>query len=42
MLLKEEVYFEAPLKCWEPRIRQKFDGKIPLKLYHSHVKEVVI
>ena len=29
---------EPPLKCWEPQIRQKFDGKISLKLYHN-VKE---
>ena len=33
--------FKAPLKCWEQQIRQKFDGKISIKLYHN-VKEDVI
>lgn len=32
---------KAPLKCWEPGIYQKFDGRTLLKLYHN-VKQGVI
>ena len=35
------TWLKAPLKCWERKIRQNFDGKISLKLYHN-VKEDVI
>ena len=32
---------KVPLKCWEPQIRQKFDGKISLKFYQNVTKDII-